>query len=217
MHVCSATIIVYLGMMVESVARAFSKDQVSRERASYRSKVRLFEINSEVDGKEYFVFACFFWGQAFYQVDGRFDCRASTGSKPALEICTTKARKSTNFRVSWMIRTVLSLGGMKGMWCSPSLQMLRLTAGWLLSTSSLLISRSATPRMLSLGTSYSKKCIRLLQRLNLSHWKVNIVGWTFMLIVKLLFTLAMARVRALGSLHQWQNVYQILLRGGTSL
>ena len=43
------------------------------------------------------------------------------------------------------------------MWCSPSLQMPRLTAGWLLSTSTLLISPSATPRMMSLGTSYSKK------------------------------------------------------------
>ena len=87
--------------------------------------------------------------------------RASTGSKRVLEICIAKARKSTIFRVSWMIRTVLSLGGMKGMWCSPSLQMLRLIAERLLSTSSLLISLSATPTMMSLGTSNSKKCIRL--------------------------------------------------------
>ena len=80
--------------------------------------------------------------------------------KVSLRSALRKPGNKPIFRVSWMIRTVLSFGGMKGMWCSPSLQILRLTAGRLLSTSSLLISPSATPRMMSLGASNSKKCMR---------------------------------------------------------
>lgn len=137
------TSIVYLDILVDFVAQAFSVPKEKREKIAqlregiltFKSSVPLKSVQ-KLMGKR-ISFSLAFRGAMFpIREMAASTARASKGAKVSL---TSAFRGKSNIGVSWMIGTLLSLGDMRGMLRSPSPQMLRFTVGRLLSISSLLI------------------------------------------------------------------------------
>ena len=124
------TSILYLGMLVESVAQAFSVPKEKREKfAQLREGILVQKSSVPLKSIRNFMGKCISFLLAFPGAKLYIGEMAASIACPYYLLCG----KKSHFGISWKIGAVLFLGNRSSMLCSPFLQMLHFIVRQLLS------------------------------------------------------------------------------------